>query len=118
MNVRPFVRRDDAPVSTYGMLSDRESKMAAGARVVRDERIDLRTTSEIKDILVSASKHVGINLTDFIVQRALQDAREILAKKDRVDATAADVEFVLDLLDNPPEPTPALIKAAHDWRGS
>lgn len=92
--------------------------MAAVARVARDERIDLRTTKEIKNILMSASKHVGVNLTDFIVQRALQDAREILAKRDRIHATAADVEFVLDLLDNPPEPTPALIKAAYGWRGS
>lgn len=92
--------------------------MTAVARVVRDERIDLRTTREIKDILVSAARHVGTNLTDFIVERALQEAREILAERDRIQATAADVEFVLDLLDNPPEPTPALIKAAYDWRGS
>jgi uncharacterized protein (DUF1778 family) len=44
--------------------------------------------------------------------------RQQQAKKDRIHATVADVKFVLDLLDNPPEPTPALIRAAYDWRGS
>lgn len=92
--------------------------MAAVVRLPRDERIDLRTTAENKDILTSAAQYVGTNLTDFIMERALQDARTILAERDRIQSTAADVEFVLDLLDNPPEPTPALIKAAYDWRGS
>jgi uncharacterized protein (DUF1778 family) len=91
--------------------------MTAVAKLPRDERIEVRTSAENKDILISAAQYLGTNLTDFIMQRALHDARAILAERDRIQATAADVEFVLDLLDNPPEPTPALIKAAYDWRG-
>ena len=92
--------------------------MAAVARTPREGRIEVRTTAENKEILTSAAQYVGTNLTDFLIERALPDARTILAERDRIRATAADVEFVLDLLDNPPEPTPALIKAAQDWRGS
>lgn len=90
--------------------------MTTVAKRPRDERIEVRTTAENKDILISAAQHVGTNLTDFIMERALQDARTILAERDRIQATVADVGFILDLLDNPPDPTPALIKAAYDWR--
>lgn len=79
---------------------------------LRTERIELRTTSEEKQLLVRAAACQGLDATAFIRATVLPRAREVIAQTERVSLSAQAATQVLDLLDNPPEPTDALLAAA------
>jgi uncharacterized protein (DUF1778 family) len=84
--------------------------MAARAEV-RDDRIEIRTTKEEKRLLMAAAEHERLDLTSFIMRNVLPAARDVIEKADRIVLSERDTKRVLDLLENPPEPTPALIAA-------
>ena len=78
----------------------------------RRERIELRATSEEKRLLSAAAAHERLDLTSFIMRNALPAAREVVDRAERIVLSERDSERVLALLENPPEPTPALMAAA------
>ena len=78
----------------------------------RGERIELRATSEEKRLLSAAAAHERLDLTSFIMRNALPAAREVVNRAERIVLSERDSERVLALLENPPEPTPALMAAA------
>ncbi len=80
--------------------------------LVRDDRIELRTTREEKRILAAAAASERLDVTSFIMRNVLPTAREIVGRADRFVLTGRDSTRVLNLLENPPKPTPALIAAA------
>ena len=51
-------------------------------------------------------------MTSFIMRNVLPVAREPAEKAERIALSRRDTERVLELLENPPEPTPALLAAA------
>ena len=78
----------------------------------RDERIELRATRDEKRLLTAAAAHERLDLTSFIMRNALPAAREVVDRAERIVLSERDSERVLALLENPPEPTPALMAAA------
>lgn len=81
-------------------------------RPAREDRIELRATREEKRLLVAAAAHERLDLTSFIMRNVLPVARESLDRAERIVLSERDTARVLDLLENPPEPSPALIAAA------
>jgi uncharacterized protein (DUF1778 family) len=94
-----------------------EKIRSSRAREHRTERVDLRMTSRQKRIIHAAASHEGTNLTSFILRLALHEAEEITRRAERLELSARDSERVLELLENPPAPTPALLKAVADKYG-
>ena len=84
--------------------------MASNA-TARSERIEIRTTKEEKLLLTRAAAQERLDLTAFIMRSALPAAREAIDKADRIVLSARDSKRVLDLLENPPPPTEALLDA-------
>ena len=82
------------------------------ATAPRGERIELRATREEKRLLSAAAAHERLDLTSFIMRNALPAAREAVDRAERIVLSERDSERVLALLENPPEPTPALMEAA------
>jgi uncharacterized protein (DUF1778 family) len=82
----------------------------------RGARIELRTTREEKNILSRAAARESLDLTSFIMRSVLPVARDVIDKADRIVLSERDAKLVLDLLENPPEPTKALLDAARWWR--
>lgn len=78
----------------------------------RDERIELRTTRDEKRLLIAAASHERLDVTSFIMRAVLPAARDVIEKAERISLSARDSVRVLDLLENPPAPTPALLAAA------
>ena len=78
----------------------------------RAERIELRATREEKRLLAAAAAHERLDLTAFIMRSALPAAREAVDRAERIVLSRRDSERVLALLENPPEPAPALRDAA------
>ena len=84
----------------------------------RDDRIELRTTREEKRLLAAAAACERLDVTSFIMRNVLPAAREVVDRAERIVLSERDTGRVLELLENPPEPTPALVAAARRRRGS
>ncbi|WP_433930870.1 DUF1778 domain-containing protein [Sorangium cellulosum] len=85
--------------------------MAAGGSA-RAERIELRATVEEKQLLTAAATYERTDVTTFVMRKVLPVAREIVEREEGMKLSERDTQRVLELLDNPPKPTPRLLKAA------
>ena len=82
------------------------------ARADRDERIEIRASKAEKRLLVAAAEHERLDVTSFIMRNVLPLARDVVDQAQRITLSKSDTKRVLELLENPPKPTPALLKAA------
>lgn len=78
----------------------------------RTDRIELRATKEEKRLLAAAATLERLDVTSFILRNALPAAREVVDRSERIVLSERDTARVLELLENPPKPTPALLAAA------
>ncbi len=78
----------------------------------RDDRIELRTTSEEKNLLAAAAAYERLDVTSFIMRNLLPIARKVVDRAEQLVLSERDTERVLALLENPPAPAPALLAAA------
>jgi uncharacterized protein (DUF1778 family) len=79
---------------------------------VREDRIELRATKEEKRLLAMAAAYERLDLTSFIMRNVLPTARRVIDRAERIVLSERDTVRVLELLENPPKPTPALMSAA------
>jgi uncharacterized protein (DUF1778 family) len=80
--------------------------------LTRDDRIELRASREEKRILAAAAAYERLDLTTFVMRTALPAAEAVVARYERLRLSARDSARVLELLERPPKPTPALRAAA------
>lgn len=78
----------------------------------RADRIELRATKEEKRLLSAAAAHERLDVTAFIMRNVLPTAREVVNRAERIVLSVRDTKRVLELLENPPKPTAALMAAA------
>jgi len=78
----------------------------------RDDRIELRTTKTEKRLLAAAAAYERLDVTSFIMRNVMPAAREVVDRAERIVLSERDAARVLELLENPPKPTPALLAAA------
>ena len=77
-----------------------------------NKRMSLRLLPEQKATLMRAAALKNTALTDFILQPALREAEAIILAADHLNLSERDSLFVLELLENPPEPNAKLRAAA------
>jgi uncharacterized protein (DUF1778 family) len=92
------------------MLRILEALMATET-ATRADRIELRATREEKRLLAAAAAHERLDVTSFIMRSVLPLARDVVDRAERIVLSERDTKRVLDLLDNPPRPTKALLAA-------
>jgi uncharacterized protein (DUF1778 family) len=80
--------------------------------IEHSERVDFRIRPEDKQTIARAADLTGVGLAAFIRQQALAAAKEIIDQENRIVLSERDSLKLLDLLDNPPEPSPYLLAAA------
>jgi uncharacterized protein (DUF1778 family) len=85
-------------------------------RALKKDRIDLRLTPETKETIEKAAMISGQSLTDFVVAATTERAREVIRESDAIVLSARDFARVLAALDTPPEPSPALRRAAERYK--
>lgn len=84
----------------------------AGSTAAREDRIEVRATKEEKRLLVAAAAFERLDVTSFIMRTMLPAAREVVDRAERIVLSERDTVRVLELLEKPPKPTPALMAAA------
>jgi uncharacterized protein (DUF1778 family) len=88
-----------------------EAAMSASS-TAREDRIELQATKEEKRLLATAAAYQRLDVTSFIMRNVLPAAREVVDRAERIVLSERDTVRVLELLENPPKPTPALMAAA------
>ena len=82
------------------------------AAVDDNQRMNLRIQPAQKAMLMRAAALSNTDLTDFVVQTAVRDAKVVIAQAEHVKLSERDSLRVLDLLENPPMPNAKLLAAA------
>ncbi|MDR3554412.1 MAG: DUF1778 domain-containing protein [Syntrophobacteraceae bacterium] len=77
-----------------------------------NSRMSLRIRPEDKALLMRAVAYEHTDLTDFVLRNALQAARSVITRAERVSLSERDSLRVLDALENPPSPNAKLLAAA------
>ncbi len=80
------------------------------------ERIDIRLRPEQKTFIERAAHIKGLTLTDFIVQNALENARQAIRDHESWTLELPDAELFAAALTKPPSLGPQLTKAAKRYR--
>ena len=83
------------------------------------ERIDLRTSPEIKELIVRAASSAGMSVSAFLLGTAQERARQILAEKETITLTSRDWNAFAKALDNAEKPRPKLsaaLKRHRNWQ--
>ncbi len=81
------------------------------------ERIDLRTSPEIKQLIVRAAATAGVSLSAFLIASAQEHAKKILSESETLTLSPRDWEAFFAALDNTDEPRPKLAAAATEYLG-
>ncbi len=85
------------------------------------ERIDLRTSPEIKALMVRAATTAGLSLSAFLIACAQDRAKQILAETENLTLSKRDWDAFFNALDHADQPRPQLQAAAQDylqWRSA
>lgn len=104
--------------------SQRESKGAAETNsekkvrrsAQRAARLEFRLSREAKEKIEKAALATGQSVSDFACSTLLREAGEVLANHNVTTLSDRDRDIFLQLLDNPPAPSPALAQAAADYQ--
>ncbi len=78
---------------------------------IDNKRMQLRVRPEQKATLMRAAALRNTDLTDFVVQLAMREAKAVIEEAERIRLSERDSLLVLDLLENPPAPN-AKLRAA------
>jgi len=83
--------------------------------LMRNNRIELRTTPNEKELLTRAASIEHLDLTSFIMRTVVPTAREVVKRTERLELSERDTLLVLNLLENPPKANSKLKAAAKSW---
>ena len=75
---------------------------------VKTARIDLRVKKKKKALLEQVCEEQKVSLSNYIMSIVLKQAALDMEANKKVDLNKKQWDFVMDLLDNPPEPTESL----------
>lgn len=78
-------------------------------------RIDVRVTTEQKEILEKAASWSGLSLSSFVLSNSLEAAQEKIAFHDKLVLSDRDWDLFVSLMENPPEPCEALKSAMREY---
>ncbi len=80
------------------------------------ERIDLRTSHEIKELIVRAAANTGQTVSAFLLGAAQERARQVLAQAENLALSPRDWETFFTALDEVDQPRPKLTAALQRHR--
>jgi uncharacterized protein (DUF1778 family) len=83
------------------------------------ERIDLRTSPEMKELIVRAASTLGMTVSAFLLGTAQERAKAVLAEKEMLTLTSRDWAAFVKALDRTEKPRPKLaaaMKRHQEWR--
>ncbi len=75
------------------------------AATLRQARMELKTTTDAKQLLNQAAVLDGVDLTAFVLASSIERARKVIADHAVISLTKSGQTALVDLLKNPPQPS-------------
>jgi len=85
------------------------------AKIMKDNRLDIRLGTEQKDVLARAAALLGLNLSDFVISKSLDAAHNILKEHTVINMSPRDLATFMGALQEESEPTAALKRAVERY---
>ena len=79
--------------------------------IIKQDRIGARVPHEVYETLCRAAELTGSTVNQFLVQSALKEAQAVIEREEVIRLSPRDWSWLLDLIENAPEPN-ANLKAA------
>ncbi|PPD02662.1 MAG: hypothetical protein CTY29_12295 [Methylobacter sp.] len=79
--------------------------------ITRASRIEARIAPDVLAVIKQAAELEGRSVSDFVVSAAREAAHRVIEEVGIIRLSAEDQKRFVDLLLNPPEPSPALLRA-------
>ncbi len=86
------------------------------AESARQERIDLRTSADMKALISRAAAYEGLSVSAFLVNAGTERAREVLSEQETLTLSPGDWEAFFKALDNAGKRRPKLQAAVGRYR--
>jgi len=83
---------------------------------IKNDAIKIRIDSETQQLLEQARAYVNLDKSKFIRQSIQEKAEAVIAEHETTRFNTADWEMFFDMLDNPPEPTDSMKRAAEAYK--
>jgi uncharacterized protein (DUF1778 family) len=80
-------------------------------------RITAKVSLAVQEKLQAAADLAGATVNQFVVQSALEKAEKIIDRETMIRFTRRDAAMLIELLENPPKPNPALKRALEQYKG-
>jgi uncharacterized protein (DUF1778 family) len=74
----------------------------------RISRLDIRTTNQAKQAIEHAANIVGVTMSSFVLESAIERATQVIESNQRIRLNQEESEHFLALMDNPPEENESL----------
>ncbi|WP_038292297.1 DUF1778 domain-containing protein [Zooshikella ganghwensis] len=84
----------------------------------KETRLVARVSTDIQEMIQRAADYSGATLSQFLIESALEKARDVLAQTETLQLSMAGAEALVAALENPPEPNQKLVAAAQRYRDS
>lgn len=75
------------------------------------ERIDIRTTAEVKELINRAASTSGMSVSAFLVAAAQERAKQVLSESELMTLSRDDWSRFFEALEHPEKPRPNLLNA-------
>ncbi len=79
-------------------------------------RLNFRLSNELKERIEKAAIISGLTVTDFAINTLANTADEVLEKHQTRILSNRDRDTFLEMLENPPKPNEALLKAVKEYK--
>lgn len=76
----------------------------------KETSLNIRISSQQKDVIVRAAKIKQVSISDFIIDNAYEKANEVIAEETNIVMPPEQWEAFCEALDSPPKRIPALAK--------
>jgi uncharacterized protein (DUF1778 family) len=86
------------------------------ATVSVDATLEVRLSTEDKNLIEEAAVLSGKAVADFAVSTLVENARRLVDAQRPIRLSNRDRDRLLELLDNPPKPGPRLLRAAQQHK--
>lgn len=82
------------------------------AHSTREDRLSIRTSPQQKDLLVQAAHARHMNMSQFVLQTALDAAQRVLDEERRLTLSTAECAWLVEIMDGTAAMAPRLQAAA------
>ena len=86
--------------------------------MAKQDRIGARVPHDVYQTLCRAAELTGATVNQFLVQSALKEAQAVIEREEIIRLSSRDWLWLLNLLENPPEPNAKLTAAMTRYQDS